>query len=453
MNTPICDFVRGYAEKRPVRFHMPGHKGKGDSIGFGFHELDITEIGGADVLYDSNGVIRESEENAAQIFGSARTVYSTEGSSLCIRAMIYLAVMHAKMKGQSLRIAAGRNAHRVFLETAALLNVDVSWLGTGDELLRCRVTQDELECMFQDRETAPTAVYLTSPDYLGHCTDLRSIAEVCRKNGALLLVDNAHGAYLKFLEESRHPLDCGADLCCDSAHKTLPVLTGGAYLHASYGCPGELLTMMERTMALFASTSPSWLILQSLDGMNARLGEDYPVRIRETAKLLQKTKQRLKTAGWELTGDEALKLTLRPKKRGYTGTELGDCLKEKEIVCEFADPDDLVLMVTPEIGEAELALLEAALQELPAREPILAQPPQPCTVKQVLSPHEVLFRPFERIPTENSLGKILASPSVSCPPAVPIVICGERIDEQALALFQYYGIEYCDVVKQPESPA
>ena len=445
MNTPICDFVRSYAEAEPVRFHMPGHKGKGEESDY--HALDITEIDGADVLYDSHGVIRASEENAARIFGSARTVYSTEGSSLCIRAMIYLAVMHAKLQGNRPRIAAGRNAHRVFLETAALLDLDVTWLGNGNELLRCCVTGEELESIFRNRETAPTAVYLTSPDYLGHCADLRSLAEICRKNKALLMIDNAHGAYLKFLEKARHPLDCGVDFCCDSAHKTLPVLTGGAYLHASKDCPENLLPLMERAMALFASTSPSWLILQSLDAMNARLGDDYPSRIRETEKLLKKTRQRIRTAGWEATGDEELKLTLCPKKRGYTGTELGNYLKEKGIVCEFADPDYLVMMVTPENEGTELERLEAVLHDLPAREPIQSQAPQPGIIKPVLSPHEVLFRPFERIPVEKSVGRILASPSVSCPPAVPIAICGEQIDEHALALFRYYGIEYCDVIQ------
>ena len=87
MNTPVCDFVRAYAEGDPVRMHMPGHKGRAL---IGPEALDLTEIEGADVLYRARGVIRESEENAARLFGAARTVYSAEGSSLCIRGMLYL---------------------------------------------------------------------------------------------------------------------------------------------------------------------------------------------------------------------------------------------------------------------------------------------------------------------------------------------------------------------------
>ncbi|MBQ9663872.1 MAG: aminotransferase class V-fold PLP-dependent enzyme [Oscillospiraceae bacterium] len=447
MNTPICDFVRAYAAAESVRFHMPGHKGK-ETPGIvpGVRQLDITEIAGADVLYDARGIIRESEENAARLFGSARTVYSTEGSSLCIRAMLYLALMHAKFLGREAKIAAGRNAHRVFLETAALLDLDVTWLGSGDELLRAKLSPKELEAMFAVDTAAPTAVYVTSPDYLGNRADLSRIAEICHRHGAVLLVDNAHGAYLKFLERSEHPLDCGADLCCDSAHKTLTVLTGGAYLHASRSCPAELLPMMERAMALYASTSPSWLILQSLDAANALLAAGYPERIRETVGLLCEVKQHLWEQGWEQTGDEPLKLTLSPKSKGYTGTKLAELLREKGMVCEFSDPDYLVLMITPENTREELDQLLSALGELPERAPNKTSPPVTERPLPVLRPREALFCPFERIPVEESEGRILASPSVSCPPAVPIVICGERIDRDALEMFRYYGIESCDVI-------
>ena len=201
-------------------------------------------------------------------------------------------------------------------------------------------------------------------------------------------------------------------------------------------------------MALFASTSPSWLILQSLDACNALLAADYPARIRETAAALDRVKKKLLEQGWEQTGDEPLKLSLCPKSRGYTGTELAGILREKGMVCEFSDPDYLVLMLTPENTKAELERLLELLGGLPKRAAIRTKAPVTGRPEAVLRPHEVLFRPFERIPAEASLGRILASPGVSCPPAVPIVLCGERIDEKALALFRYYGIETCDVVKE-----
>jgi arginine/lysine/ornithine decarboxylase len=443
MNTPICDFVRSYAASGALRLHMPGHKGKAL---LGPEALDITEIPGADVLYRAKGVIRESEENAAALFGSARTLYSTEGSSLCIRAMLQLAQLYARLQGRRPRIAAGRNAHRVFLEAAALLDLEIRWLGEGQELLSCQIRTDALETLFADEKTAPTAVYVTSPDYLGNCAALAPLAEICHRNGALLLVDNAHGAYLKFLSPSRHPLDLGADFCCDSAHKTLPVLTGGAYLHLSKSCPQVLLPMAEQALSLFASTSPSYLILQSLDAANALLAGDYPARIADTAAKLEALKAALQSAGWTLSGTEPLKLTLRPKSRGYTGEELEKLLRQSGIVCEFADPDCLVLMFSANTTDDDALAIRKALGDLPSLRPIAELPPPLSIQEPVLSPREALLSPFETVPVEAALGRILASPSVGCPPAVPILICGERIGPEALALFRYYGIETVDVI-------
>ena len=414
--TPICDFVRQYADSDAVRLHMPGHKGKNV---LGCEALDITEIPGADVLYHARGVIRESEEIAAALFGAARTLYSAEGSSLCIRAMLQLAQQYARLRGLRPLIAAGRSAHRVFLEGAALLDLPIRWVGCGEELLSSAPVLSELEALFAGEEK-PAAVYLTSPDYLGHELDLRPVAELCHANGALLLVDNAHGAYLRFLDPSRHPMDQGADLCCDSAHKTLPALTGCAYLHLSQDCPQELLPMAEQAMALFASTSPSYLLLQSLDALNARLRGDYPARIRETAERAEACRAALAAGGWPLT--------------------------DAGFVPEFADPDHLVLMLTPETAGEELRSLTELLLALPARPAIRETPPRLGAVSQVLTPREALLSPFEILPAERCLGRILASPCVGCPPALPIAVCGEELDEAALALFRYYGVTELAVV-------
>ena len=443
MKTPICDFVREYAGKEPLRMHMPGHKGKPV---LGPEGLDITEIRGADVLYRAEGIIRESEENASALFGSMRTVYSAEGSSLCIRAMLRLAQLHAVQNGKRCRIAAGRNAHRVFSDAAAMLDPEIRWIGTGDNLLQCSVDCGELEKLFATEETAPTAVFITDPDYLGNRIPLAPLAECCHRHGALLLTDNAHGAYLRFLRGGRHPLEQGADLCCDSAHKTLPVLTGGAYLHAGDTCPKRLAAAMERAMALFASTSPSYLILQSLDEANPILEGEFRERLQQVRENLDQMKARLAGKGWVIPVTEPMKLTILPKERGYTGTELAALLERKGVYTEFSDPDALVCMLSPYTEEEDLARLEEALGTLAARQPIRERPPKPGHPTAVLTAREAMLSPFETIPVGQSLGRILASASVSCPPAIPIVRCGERIDESAVRLFQYYEIGSCDVV-------
>ena len=268
-DTPVCDFVRNYREQGWLRLHMPGHKGRG-----ALEALDITEIRGAEPLYSGGGILRESEEIAAELFGADRTVYSAEGSSLCIHAMLFLAKMRAEQRGEKALILAGRNAHRSFLSAAALLGLEVAWL-RGENLLTCCPDGITLERALAGLKEKPAAVYLTSPDYLGNRADISALSRVCRSRGIPLLVDNAHGAYLRFLPRDEHPLTLGADLTCDSAHKTLPVLTGGAYLHISREADPFWRGQADRAMALFASTSPSWLILQSLDRCNAELRNGY----------------------------------------------------------------------------------------------------------------------------------------------------------------------------------
>lgn len=291
----------------------------------------------------------------------------------------------------------------------------------------------------------PTAVYLTNPDYLGNMIDIKGIAKVCHKYGVLLSVDNAHGAYLKFLNSSLHPIDLGADICCDSAHKTLPVLTGGAYLHLSNETPKWLLGEVKNALALFGSTSPSYLILQSLDAANTYL-TGYPQQLDHFIPMVTKLKRNLMSQGYCLYGKEPLKITIEAKKYGYKGKELARILLKKNIVCEFADPDYLVLMITLQTMEDGLQCLENALLTIPPKPPIMEPMPEFGKGEQVLSIREAVFSPSKTIPISESRGRILATTTVGCPPAVPILVCGERIDDHAVSCFQYYGIEECEIV-------
>ena len=421
MDTPVCDFVRDYAQSRALRLHMPGHKG---TEFLGIEGLDITEVEGADSLYEASGIIARSEANASALF-SCPTWYSTEGSSQCIRAMLYLVMLHARGQGKRPVIAAGRNAHKTFLSGAALLDLEVHWLypPEGAGYLSCQLSAEGLDDWLTGQEEKPAAVYVTSPDYLGNVADIAGLARVCRKHEVLLAVDNAHGAYLKFLPQSRHPVDLGADLCCDSAHKTLPVLTGGAYLHLSPDFPRALAAQAKSALALFGSTSPSYLILQSLDMANAYL-EDYPRMLEEFLPKVESLKERLMEGGYPLYGDEPLKITLEAKGYGYYGQELARLLHREGIVCEFADRDHMVLMLTPEIRDEGLKRLEEGLQKIPQKAPILEQPPVFRPGRGVLSIREAMLAPSELLPARECVGRVMAAPTVGCPPAVPILVCG-----------------------------
>ena len=443
MTTPVWDFLKGY--RREGRLHMPGHKGAGP---LGCERWDITEVAGADSLYEASGIIAESEGNAAALFGSGATFYSTEGSSQCIKAMLSLALRH-RPAGTLPVILAARNVHKSFVHAAALLDFEPLWLwpeeGTSS-LCACPVTAEGLERALRALPAPPAAVYVTSPDYLGNLADISALAAVCHAHGTLLLADNAHGAYLRFLSPSLHPLDQGADLCCDSAHKTLPVLTGGAYLHLSKAVPAAFRESARSALALFGSTSPSYLTLASLDLCNRRLAEEYPARLKGAVRRMEDLGKTLSARGWQTEPSDPVRLTLRAPK-GLTGLDLADRLRRGGGECEYADRDFLVLMTTPENTPEDLARVSAALGENRAPAAPAGFPP-PARGERVLSVREALFAPQETVPAEESLGRICGAPTVSCPPAVPIAVSGERVGREAAALFSYYGVQLVDVLKE-----
>lgn len=445
MNTPICDFVKRYCESDTLRLHMPGHKGVKR---LGFEHLDITEIKGADSLFEADSIIKESEENAGTLFG-AHTFYSTEGSSLSIRAMLYLSLLYAKKFGKEKLILAGRNAHKAFLSAIALLDMDAEWLyDEKGSYLSCDISAQQLDNTLSKMKKKPVAVYVTSPDYLGNTVDIKGLSAVCKKHDVLLLVDNAHGAYLKFLEKSEHPIDFGADMCCDSAHKTLPVLTGGAYLHISKTAEQMFKENAKKAMSLFASTSPSYLILQSLDMCNNILSESYAHSISRFAKEVQSLKESLNELGYTIVGDESLKITVATKAYGYLGNDFAEILRKHRIECEFSDADFVVLMLSPGKDFDALSCIKRVFSLIEKREAIVTSPPKISMPEKAMSVREAMLSNSKTVNVKDSVGKVLASVSVSCPPAVPIVVSGEKIDENALECFLYYGIKECDVVAE-----
>ena len=453
MHTPIFDFATEYVASNAARLHMPGHKGK--SL-LGCEARDITEISGADALYEASGIIAESEANATALFGTGRTLYSTEGSSQCVRAMLELARRWWQEKNGTVQrtkrpvVVAARNAHKAFLYAAILLDFDIVWLWPEEKnasLCSCVVTPKTLEQVLAEQKNRVAAVYLTSPNYLGGMADISALAGVCHQHNTLLLVDNAHGAYLHFLENSLHPMDTGADLCCDSAHKTLPVLTGGAYLHISKTAPRLLQEWGKGALELFGSTSPSYLILQSLDLCNRYLAEGYKERLGKICGQLATVKTHLRKAGWQIEETDPLRITVKAPC-GLTGMDLAAQLRNHQMECEYADEDYLVLMATPENSVRDFErLLETLGENKRTYSAVPKKIPLAVCAEQVMSVREAFFSSGEVLPVEQALGHICRMPTATCPPAIPIVVPGERIDEAAVESFIYYGIETVEVVK------
>ena len=437
METPVIDFLEKYAGSGTLRCHMPGHKGRG---GFGeVFPLDITEIKGADSLFEADGIIRRSEKNIAELYGAGDTLFSAGGSTLCIQGMLAA----AKLMGR--RVVAVRNVHRAFLNACVLLGIQPEWIMPeySGSILTGEIPLDKAEKLLKG---SPACLYVTSPDYTGKCADIPALAELCRRCGALLIVDNAHGAHLRFFEESRHPVSLGADMCCDSAHKMLPALTGGAFLHTARP---ELSGLLRQGMSMFGSTSPSYLIMASLDLCVKYLAEDIRGDISRCVPLIERLKERF-CGRLVFAESEPFHITVSAGESGYDGNELAELLRQQGAECEYSDSGLLILLMSPVNTGEDFSRLEEALEwalcRAEKRQPARADFAQ-VLPESAMTIREAALAPCEEIPVEQAEGRICASVKVPCPPAVPIAASGEVITGECINIFKRYGISSVIVVK------
>ena len=230
-------------------------------------------------------------------------------------------------------------------------------------------------------------------------------------------------------------------------HKTLPVLTGGAYLHLSNRLPAIYAQQAKHAMAIYGSTSPSYLTLASLDLCNAYLARDYQPALQKAIDNIDALCEQLQSRGWQLSHGEPLKITLHASRCGISGQQLADRLRANKVECEYADPDDLVLMLTPQNTAEDFARVLSAVGQ-PGGEKLIRPALSLPKGRQALPVREAIFAPQELIAAEHALGRICAAPTVACPPAIPIAVSGEVITQEALQLFRYYQVDSVAVVKE-----
>lgn len=428
MKTPIYDFLQNYIDSNTLRLHMPGHKGR--NIADLSYAMDITEISGADSLFDALGIIKESEKNAAKLFKTVRTCYSAGGSTLCIQAML------AMMKRENRNIIAVRNVHRSFLAACVLLGLEPDWIYPKYTagILSGQIPMDILEDKL--KRTKNPCVYLTSPDYLGKTADIKTVSALCRKYGAVLLVDNAHGAHTAFTEG--HPIALGADMCCDSAHKMLPALTGAAYLHIG----NERYADKAKTaMSLFGSTSPSYLIMASLDLCNSYISEQIDDDIERSMSEIVNLRKMI-SEKYTVYDGEPYHLTLL-----CNGNDLANQLREKNIECEYCDSNVIVLLFSPSDTPKEIKYAADMLMECVPQKPENTYITDFPIMEKAMSVREAALSDFENIDIDKSLGRVCAAVNVPCPPAVPIAVSGEIINEKCIKIYKNYGILNVNVIK------
>ena len=445
-NTPLKRALDEYIRQDYARLHMPGHKGASISPFGELMAYDVTEVEGTDSLFEDDGPLKELEEIFTRLYDTKETVMSAGGSTLCIQAMLR---MVAKKDG---RILAGRNIHAAAVNAMALLGLEPVWVYPNrkqEERLIGEISPDEIRSVLEKEKQEGTldslcAVYVTSPDYFGVMSDIRSIAQIAHEYGLPLLVDNAHGAHLHFLKEEYHPMQLGADLCCDSLHKTMPALTGAALLHTSDAkyCP-----QMKGAMTVFGSTSPNYLIMLSMDSTAAFLMQDGAERIQQTVTRCEELRQKAWEKGFVLPQHcDQMRLTLPLAGTGWDAQNFRELLRKHKIMEEYLSDSGCVLLFSPFNREEDFKRTGALLDEvLIQNQPFTAFPIVPS--EKVMSLREAFLSPKESVPVEKAEGRIAAQVKITCPPGIPLVMPGERLHKEIIKILKNSGIFVIDVVK------
>lgn len=401
--------------------------------GWDWPSLDLTELPDTGSLYDGGDVIEQAERRAAAAFGTDLTLFSAGGCTLCIQTMLFL--------GGGRHVLMARNAHRSAVQAAALLDLALTWVWPQQS----QITAEEIDAALS-QDSSIQSVYITSPNYYGILADLPAISAVCRRYGVPLLVDNAHGSHLGAF--GLHPLQLGADLTADSAHKTLPVLTGGAFLHIrqSERLPTISPLQAKAAMSLFGSTSPSYPVLVSLDraaGWWQPAGQAAFQRLAERLTGLR-------------TGRLAAFKNLPPSLRDPVRLtwDFGDrdarvaaaCLRERGIEPELADARYVVCVPTPCNTEEELVRLEWAVADLEGLALPLSRRAafSPTAIGSppavALSPRQALLSPKCEVSVRESVGRVCGAAVCPCPPGVAALVPGEVVSEEMAAFLESCGI-------------
>ncbi len=418
-----------------VRMHMPGHKGQPfanwDAFGY-----DMTELGITGDLFAPDGAMAEAARLAAIAAGASHTLPLSGGSTAGVLAMVLAAVSDGGP------VIVARNCHHSVLSACALAHAEPIFV--YPRLLDgwAYVAPADVVAAI-NAHPAARAVLITRPDYLGMCSDLTDIARAAHDAGMRLLVDEAHGAHFNW-PASGQPANagaCGADAWVQSAHKTLPALTGAAWLHLASGMDAERVRGMLR---MVHTSSPSFPILASLDEARALMDERgtaslaaLHARVAAFWQRLCEGRPELANAHDRLGGIAGLafdpaRIVIDVTKLGYTGDQVAAHLRTRGIDIEMADTRCVVLI--PSVADPPDALDRVAdalcaLSPLPPREDACTDLPP---AERGLAVWQAALSLGEPVPLPQAIGRIAAVSAGAYPPGIPWVVPGERITAQAI---------------------
>ncbi len=461
---PLLEAIEEYNRIRPAYFCIPGHRyEKGingrwrELVGDAIFRFDLTETPLTDDLHSAEGAIQEAESLAARLFGADETHFLVNGTTCGNQIM----VLTAAFEGQ--KIAVPRNAHKSMLMGLIMGGARPVYImpellpGSG---LHGGITPAAVEAMFRENPDC-RAVIAVSPTYYGLCSDLREIGRICHDRGALLLVDEAHGAHCYFSDLlPEGALAQGADMCSQSIHKVAGSLTQSSMLHVR----GDRVDRdrMRANLHLVQSTSPSYLLMTSLDAARQDLALSGAAMAEKAVSLAEYAREEIRKIpgmscmGREVVGQSGVsgfdssRLTFGAWELGLTGFDLKQLLWEQGgCDTELADYKNVLAIFTFANDREDADRLVGALRRIAAdcagrretagrageKEQIPPLPPQP---EYVLSPREAYFSEKKRVSWSAAEGLVAGEMIAPYPPGIPVIYPGERISPEVWAFIETY---------------
>ncbi|MDO5037313.1 MAG: aminotransferase class I/II-fold pyridoxal phosphate-dependent enzyme [Tissierellia bacterium] len=441
MKPVIQERLLSLAQKKLKRFHYPGHKGRDlhfDPQALG--QLDMTETFYTDDLQDPQDIIKRSQAQAARLYGSLDCFYGVGGSTMAN----YAALGGATQPGDTILVQ--RNAHKSVYQGAILAQLKVRTLSPRFNEAFSLLLDLDLEDLEEALRTQPKprVLVLTSPSYQGVFLPLREIVDLAHREGVLVLVDEAHGAHLAFSSQRAYSaLEAGADLVVQSAHKSLPALTGTSLLHRNTEAIDR--DRLERFFRLFTTTSPSYLMLTSLEGALVAMAQEGEEKLSRLEAQLGPLKEGLRAGGAQVLEAKDLgtacpqldftKLSFRVP--GYGGEDLLRALYDQGLNLEMAEGSLVTAVLSTQTSLEDLQALVAGVQALaPGKGSWPTSLYRPLDPDPVLDLREAFYREKTRLPLKEALGQVAGDFVLAYPPGVPLLLPGERIKKDHLELLE-----------------
>lgn len=426
--------------KDTVPMHMPGHKRNIDNYDYLKKlsaDVDITEIDGFDNLHNPKGILLESMNRAAKLYGAKNSYFLVNGSTCGILSSIYAVV------GRGDKVLCARNCHSSVYNALEIVGAMPFYVlpEKNDRLGLSYVRPDNVNAAFEKNPDIKLCI-ITSPTYEGIESDIEKIAKTVHSHNALLFVDASHGAHFGFdCNFPENAVKKGADLVVHSLHKTMPSLTQTALLHI---CSDRVeKKKVERALSIFETSSPSYLLMASIDGCIDLVKKEGKQLFDNWNKILDdfySETKRLEKLEIYLSEENILKdkskIIVLCDKTDINGYELSHMLRKRNIEVEMSSLDYVIAMTGLIEKEDNLKKLASALFEID-KELKKCEKKERSTFsipKHALTPSDAVFCKKEYVPFKKALDRISCCYIKAYPPGIPVIVPGERFDKE---LFEY----------------